>query len=106
MMNWWAGLRAWAVLVLPLIVLLCAAAISLPVVAPFMTPIAAAYGAAAVIGGLWVLYDALRYEERPWPFILGAMIIPMFFMWYYVGCARRRNPAQRIPVAMRRRRQV
>jgi hypothetical protein len=101
MMDWQAGFWAWMVFVLPIIVLLCAAAVSLPAVAPFMTPISAAYGAAAVIGGTWVVYDALRYEERPWRFILGAMIIPMFFVWYYVGCARRRSPADRIPVRER-----
>lgn len=34
------------------------------------------------IGGLWMVYVSIRYETRPWPMILLALL-PYSFVWYY-----------------------
>ena len=40
------------------------------------------YSTVAPIGAYWMLYQAIRYEEHPWPFIVLAFL-PCSFFWYY-----------------------
>lgn len=84
---------------------------SLPVVAalwsPFakgpLLPIAAIYLTLAVCGAIWMISDALRYEQRPWKFVIAAFLFGVF-VWYYLDRARWRDQSQRVPVAVRHRR--
>lgn len=59
-----------------------------------------------IFGAVWMANDALRYEERPLRFVLGALAIMFVFVWYYLDRARRREGSQRVPVAMRNQRQA
>jgi len=34
------------------------------------------------IGSYWMIYKSIRYEARPLPFIVLALI-PLAFLWYY-----------------------
>lgn len=98
------GFRVWAVVFLPLGVLLCLAALHVSFARLVLPAVGGTYGVVGALGGFWLIYDALRYEDRPWKFILGALLIPIFFVWYYVDRARWRGESQRIPVALRHRR--
>jgi len=44
----------------------------------------------AVLGAVWTVYQALRYEQRPGPYLLMA-IVPFSFVWYYFGRYKPRN---------------
>ncbi|SRR5713101_1746846 len=35
------------------------------------------------LGGLWMMYVAVRYESKHWHFV-GLAFIPFTFLWYYV----------------------
>jgi hypothetical protein len=39
--------------------------------------------AIAALGGLWMLYTAVRQEKHPLPMILLALFIPYAPLWYY-----------------------
>ncbi len=52
------------------------------------------------IGSLWMIYQAIRYEIRPWRFILLSFV-PLSFGWYYYERYSRRRGNQRYPVAVR-----
>jgi RsiW-degrading membrane proteinase PrsW (M82 family) len=98
-----AGLVAWLAIF--------ASFFSLPVVAtvwpPFarsaLLPIAAVYLVFAISGTLWMIYDAMRYEQRPWKFVIAAFLFGVF-VWYYLDRARWRDESQRLPLALRHRR--
>ena len=36
----------------------------------------------APIGAFWMMYVAIRYEDRPFPIIMMAFV-PYSFLWYY-----------------------
>jgi len=52
------------------------------------------------IAGLWMLYQAVRYEIRPLRFVLLS-IIPFSFVWYYYERYSRRQFRQRLPIVIR-----
>jgi hypothetical protein len=35
------------------------------------------------IGGMWMMYTAIRNESRPLPFVALAFFVPFSFLWYY-----------------------
>jgi hypothetical protein len=39
-------------------------------------------------GALWMAYKCLRYERRPFPLVLFALLVPFSFLWYYVERVR------------------
>ena len=43
--------------------------------------------AAPSIGGMWMIYLSIRYEEHPLTFVLLAFV-PYAFVWYYFDRAR------------------
>lgn len=51
---------------------------------------------------LWMLYQAIRYEIRPWRFILLSFL-PFSFIWYYFERYSRRRGYGRFPMAVRER---
>lgn len=57
-----------------------------------------------IFGAVWMAYDALRFEERPLKFVVGALAVMFLFVWYYLDRVRWRDDSQRVPVAVRRRR--
>ena len=63
-----------------------------------------AFASFGIFGAVWMANDALRYEEQPLRFVLGALAIMFIFVWYYLDHARWRDENQRVPVAMRNRR--
>jgi hypothetical protein len=52
------------------------------------------------IASLWMIYQAIRYELRPWRFVLLAFV-PLSFIWYYYERYARRFGARKLPVAVR-----
>ena len=54
----------------------------------------------ALLGGLWMIYQALRYEVRPARYCAAA-ILPFTFVWYYIERYRLREGLQRLPVSLR-----
>ncbi len=40
------------------------------------------------LGAFWMMYVAIRYEERPLPMILLAVFVPFTFVWYYFARVR------------------
>jgi len=46
-----------------------------------------AFFAAPSVGGLWMLYMAIRHEQRPWRIVLLAFF-PYTFVWYYFDRVR------------------
>jgi hypothetical protein len=51
-------------------------------------------------GTYWMLYQAVRYEVRPFRFVLLAFL-PLAFVWYYVERYAKRRTASRLSVAIR-----
>lgn len=45
------------------------------------------------IGGLWMVYDCIRYDNKPWPHVILA-VIPFFFLWHLFERSARRSPAR------------
>jgi hypothetical protein len=39
--------------------------------------------AAPSIGGMWMMYTAIRNESHPLPFVALAFCVPFSFLWYY-----------------------
>jgi hypothetical protein len=68
----------------------------------FITGIFAVVSFVADIGSLWMIYQAVRYEIRPWRFVLLALV-PLSFVWYYNERYSRRRGPYRIPIAVRMR---
>jgi hypothetical protein len=56
----------------------------------------------ANIGALWMLYQSVRYEIRPFLFCVLS-IIPFSFVWYYWERYKNRQGVRRLPVALRTR---
>jgi hypothetical protein len=54
---------------------------------------------AANIGTLWMLYQAVRYEEKPARYVLLAFV-PFMFIWYH-NARRHASPSPRLPIAFR-----
>lgn len=52
------------------------------------------------VGGLWMIYQAIRYEVRPGRFVALAFL-PLSFIWYYYERYSRRTGHQRLPIAVR-----
>lgn len=52
------------------------------------------------VGTLWMAYQAIRYEVRPFRFVLLAFL-PLSCFWYYYERYSRRRGAQRLPIAVR-----
>jgi hypothetical protein len=42
----------------------------------------------APVGNFWMLYRTIRYEKKPWPFVIIALVVPLAFLWYYVERVR------------------
>jgi hypothetical protein len=57
---------------------------------------------ASEIGTLWMSYQAIRYEIRPFRFVLLAFL-PLSFVWYYYERYLRRSGPRRLPIAVRMR---
>lgn len=54
------------------------------------------------IVALWMVYQAIRYEIRPWRFILLSFL-PFSFIWYYFERYSRRRGYGRLPIGVRER---
>lgn len=54
------------------------------------------------IVALWMIYQAIRYEIRPWRFILLSFL-PFSFIWYYYERYSRRRGHGRLPIVVRER---
>lgn len=52
------------------------------------------------IVALWMIYQAIRYEIRPWRFILLSFL-PFSFIWYYYERYSRRDGYGRLPIVVR-----
>ena len=48
-------------------------------------------GVCALLGAMWAIYQAVRYENRPGLYLLMA-IVPFSFVWYYFGRYKPRTP--------------
>jgi hypothetical protein len=56
----------------------------------------------ANLGALWMLYQAVRFELRPFLYCVLS-IIPLSFVWYYYERYTKRQGVRRLPVAVRTR---
>lgn len=54
------------------------------------------------IVALWMVYQAIRYEIRPWRFILLSFL-PFSYIWYYYERYSRRRGYGHLPIAVRER---
>lgn len=54
------------------------------------------------IVALWMVYQAIRYEIRPWRFILLSFL-PFSYIWYYYERHSRRRGYGDLPIAVRER---
>jgi len=59
-------------------------------------------GFPSLVGMVWMVYQAIRYEVRPFRYCAAALL-PFTFVWYYVERYRVRHGLQRLPVAVRAR---
>src|SRR5690349_16070219 len=41
------------------------------------------YGLVAPRGGLWAIYQSIRYEKDPWKCIAVVVFVPFGFLWYW-----------------------
>lgn len=41
--------------------------------------------------GIWMLYQAIRYEVKPLPYVLLIAFVPFSYVWYYVERVRPRH---------------
>lgn len=67
---------------------------------PLLTALVAAIFGVPAIATYWMIYDAVRYEKRPWPYIVLAFV-PYLFIWHYFERVRKRGPLERRPVGSR-----
>jgi hypothetical protein len=42
------------------------------------------------LGALWMIYQCVRYERKPFPLLLLALV-PYSFVWYYFERFKKRN---------------
>jgi len=59
-------------------------------------------GIVSFLGMVWMMYQALRYEVRPFRYCVAALL-PFTFVWYYVERCWGRKGLRRLPVAVRAR---
>ena len=43
--------------------------------------------------GMWMLYQAIRYEAKPLPYVFLVAFVPFSYIWYYIERVRRRKLA-------------
>ena len=60
-------------------------------------PLLLVYGVIAPIGGLWAIYQSIRYEAHPWGCVAVVVLVPFGFVWYYFEKYRGRNTESEIP---------
>jgi len=68
---------------------------------PFKHPLIDELGRAAIVVmplvllqpfcGLWMVYQAIRYEAKPLPYLFLVACVPFSYVWYYIERARPRN---------------
>jgi hypothetical protein len=46
-------------------------------------PLIIIYGLVAPLGGLWAIYQSIRYETHPWKYVAVVVVVPFGFVWYY-----------------------
>jgi positive regulator of sigma E activity len=56
------------------------------------------------LGMFWMMGQAMRYEVRPFRYCV-ASLIPLACVWYYVKRYQARKGSQRLPIAVRMRKQ-
>jgi hypothetical protein len=68
---------------------------------PFQHPLREELGQASLViepmlflqpfGALWLLYQAIRHEPKPRPYVLLALFVPFSWVWYYFERVRHRK---------------
>ena len=53
-------------------------------------------------GMIWMVYQAIRYEVRPFPYCVAALL-PLTFIWYFFERFAKRRGDARLPIAVRMR---
>ena len=46
-------------------------------------PLLIIYGLIAPVGGIWAIYQCIRYEKHPWKQVVIVIFVPFGFVWYY-----------------------
>jgi hypothetical protein len=41
--------------------------------------------------GIWMLYQVIRYEAKPLPYVILVAFVPFSYVWYYIERVRPRN---------------
>ena len=54
----------------------------------------------SLVGALWMIYQAICYEVRPFRYCVAALL-PFTFLWYYVERYSVRKGEQRLPISAR-----
>jgi hypothetical protein len=49
----------------------------------FFFPVLIVFGLISPIGGLWGIYQCIRYEKSLWPYLAIVVFIPLGFTWYF-----------------------
>jgi hypothetical protein len=49
----------------------------------FFFPVLIVFGFISPIGGLWGIYQCIRYEKSLWPYLAIVVFIPLGFTWYF-----------------------
>jgi hypothetical protein len=72
---------------------------------PFKHPFVAEIGRAAVavmpllvlqpFFGIWMLYQVIRHEAKPLPYVFLVAFVPFSYVWYYIERVRPRNRVAR-----------
>lgn len=44
--------------------------------------------------GIWMLYQVVRYEAKPLPYVFLVAFVPFSYIWYYVEKVRPRKEAR------------
>src|SRR5260370_21340308 len=66
----------------------------------FFTAVAIVAFGVGPLGTVWMIYQSIRYERKPWLYSLFAFT-PYVFLWYYFDRVRRRTSAERRPATFR-----
>ena len=53
-------------------------------------PVLIVFGLVAPVGGMWAIYQSIRYEEYPWKCVAIVVFVPFGFTWYYFEKYRKR----------------
>lgn len=56
-------------------------------------PVVIIFGIIAPVGGLWGIYQSIRYEKSPWKYVAIIVLVPFGFVWYYFERYRKRTAA-------------